>query len=416
MASVSIVIRAKNEASATFNRVKGDIRDFASDGQRAMAVIKSAQDALSKAMAGDLVGAAKSAATAFKALWAVVMSNPVVAVFAAAAAAIAAAALVVKGYKERMEEAAAATAEVGIEAGELYNRIDKIAGKDVESNVKRKAEALVEKGDRRNILINKESAERFAESDKAAAIAAAAELERLGSKATDGDKEYAKRRADAYERAQAQVKIWEKALENLEKANADAAAAAQKAGEEAAEAQRKAAEETQKAADARRQAEWEMSQSIIEMNKKAERELLDNTADMREKQLAEARKSAEGQIQAAEAAAAAQRKIADAAATKAAELKRRAVDPEYRAEAEAAEKRAEKEEKAYQRAISKWKRGIRGRHLNAAVAAYKAEQEAIEEAKRAEAMDARAAELRESAERHLAKMEEEITALREAMV
>ncbi|NLE66568.1 MAG: hypothetical protein GX608_04020 [Lentisphaerae bacterium] len=380
-----------------------------------MAGIKSAHDALSKAMAGDLVGAAKSAATAFKALWAVVMSNPVVAVFAAAAAAIAEAALVVKGYKERMEEAAAATAEVGIEAEELYNRIDKIAGKDVESNVKRKAEALVEKGDRRNILINKESAERFAESDKAAAIAAAAELERLGSKATDGDKEYAKRRADAYERAQAQVKIWEKALANLEKANADAAAAAQKAGEEAAEAQRKAAEETQKAADARRQAEWEMSQSIIEMNKKAERELLDNTADMREKQLAEARKSAEGQIQAAEAAAAAQRKIADAAATKAAELKRRAVDPEYRAEAEAAEKRAEKEEKAYQRAISKWKRGIRGRHLNAAVAAYKAEQEAIEEAKRAEAMDARAAELRESAERHLAKMEEDITALREAM-
>ncbi len=415
MASVSIVIRAKNEASATFNRVKGDIRDFAGDGQRAMACIKSAQDALSKAMAGDLVGAAKSAATAFKALWAVVMSNPVVAVFVAAAAAIAEAALVVKGYKERMEEAAAATAEVGIEAEELYNRIDKIAGKDVESNVKRKAEALVEKGDRRNILINKESAERFAESDKAAAIAAAAELERLGSKATDGDKEYAKRRADAFERAQAQVKIWEKALANLEKANADAAAAAQKAGEEAAEAQRKAAEETQKAADARRQAEWEMSQSIIEMNKKAERELLDNTADMREKQLAEARKSAEGQIQAAEAAAAAQRKIADAAATKAAELKRRAVDPEYRAEAEAAEKRAEKEEKAYQRAISKWKRGIRGRHLNAAVAAYKAEQEAIEEAKRAEAMDARAAELRESAERHLAKMEEEITALREAM-
>jgi hypothetical protein len=415
VASVSIVIRAKNEASATFNRVKGDIRDFAGDGQRAMACIKSAQDALSKAMAGDLVGAAKSAATAFKALWAVVMSNPVVAVFVAAAAAIAEAALVVKGYKERMEEAAAATAEVGIEAEELYNRIDKIAGKDVESNVKRKAEALVEKGDRRNILINKESAERFAESDKAAAIAAAAELERLGSKATDGDKEYAKRRADAFERAQAQVKIWEKALANLEKANADAAAAAQKAGEEAAEAQRKAAEETQKAADARRQAEWEMSQSIIEMNKKAERELLDNTADMREKQLAEARKSAEGQIQAAEAAAAAQRKIADAAATKAAELKRRAVDPEYRAEAEAAEKRAEKEEKAYQRAISKWKRGIRGRHLNAAVAAYKAEQEAIEEAKRAEAMDARAAELRESAERHLAKMEEEITALREAM-
>ena len=34
---------------------------------------------------------------------------------------------------------------------------------------------------------------------------------------------------------------------------------------------------------------------------------------------------------------------------------------------------------------------------------------------RAEAMDARAAELRESAERHLAKMEEEITALRKAM-
>ena len=107
MASVSIVIRAKNEASATFNRVKGDIRDFASDGQRAMACIKSAQDALSKAMAGDLVGAARSAATAFKALWDVVMKNPLLAVFAAAAAAIAAAACIGLG---RMEEAAAATA------------------------------------------------------------------------------------------------------------------------------------------------------------------------------------------------------------------------------------------------------------------------------------------------------------------
>jgi hypothetical protein len=87
MSAVTIIIRAKNEASAAFSKVKGDITGFSQDSAKAMTGIRAANEALAKAMRGDLVGAVASASQAFKALWAVIVANPMVAVLAGIAAA-----------------------------------------------------------------------------------------------------------------------------------------------------------------------------------------------------------------------------------------------------------------------------------------------------------------------------------------
>ena len=84
---ISILLSAKDATASAFDRAKGGIKSLSDDTQKATSGMKAATEAVSKAMRGDLVGAAQSAASAFKALWSVVLSNPIAALVAVVAAA-----------------------------------------------------------------------------------------------------------------------------------------------------------------------------------------------------------------------------------------------------------------------------------------------------------------------------------------
>jgi len=244
MSAVSIVIRAKNEASATFARVKGDIKRFSEDGQKAMSGMKAANEAISKAMRGDLVGAAQSAATAFKSLWAVVISNPILIGIAAVTGAIA---LLVKAH----HDAAVAAEEQRRAVVELNDEIARTKGWDPPSVKKEIAEKAVETGDRA-----------FLEKMRSGYMAKSEDLEQRARTAGQlsaqdpGDK-LMKERAESYmaafKEAHNSLGIYEAAIAKLdgierkkieEKAKAD-----QKAIDDKLEADRKAAAERVKFAD-----------------------------------------------------------------------------------------------------------------------------------------------------------------------
>lgn len=244
MSAVSIVIRAKNEASSTFDRVKGDIKRFSEDGQKAMSGMKAANEAISKAMRGDLVGAAQSAATAFKSLWAVVISNPILIGIAAVTGAIA---LLVKAH----HDAAVAAEEQRRAVVELNDEIARTKGWDPPSVKKEIAEKAVETGDRA-----------FLEKMRSGYMAKAEDLEQRARTAGQlsaqdpGDK-LMKERAESYmaafKEAHNSLGIYEAAIAKLdgierkkieEKAKAD-----QKAIDDKLEADRKAAAERVKFAD-----------------------------------------------------------------------------------------------------------------------------------------------------------------------
>lgn len=87
MAVVSIILTAKNAASEAFNKVRGEMASTAEEAKDMATGISHANEAMSKAMRGDLVGAAKSASAAIKALWAALVANPFLAVAAAIGAA-----------------------------------------------------------------------------------------------------------------------------------------------------------------------------------------------------------------------------------------------------------------------------------------------------------------------------------------
>lgn len=244
MSAVSIVIRAKNEASATFDRVKGDIKGFSEDGQKAMSGMKAANEAISKAMRGDLVGAAQSAATAFKSLWAVVISNPILIGIAAVTGAIA---LLVKAH----HDAAVAAEEQRRAVVELNDEIARTKGWDPPSVKKEIAEKAVKTGDRA-----------FLEKMRSGYMAKSEDLEQRARTAGQlsaqdpGDK-LMKERAESYmaafKEAHNSLGIYEAAIAKLdeierkkieEKAKAD-----QKAIDDKLEADRKAAAERVKFAD-----------------------------------------------------------------------------------------------------------------------------------------------------------------------
>lgn len=84
---ISILLSARDATASAFDRAKGGVKDLAKETQTATAGMKAANMAYAKAVSGDLVGAAKSAATAFKALWSVMLANPLAAVAAIAVAA-----------------------------------------------------------------------------------------------------------------------------------------------------------------------------------------------------------------------------------------------------------------------------------------------------------------------------------------
>ena len=80
MADASIILSAKNGASAVLQQVGKDMKSMAESGDQSAKIVGNASQAMQKALAGDFVGACKAAMGAWKALCAALASNPVTAV------------------------------------------------------------------------------------------------------------------------------------------------------------------------------------------------------------------------------------------------------------------------------------------------------------------------------------------------
>jgi len=140
---ISILLSAKDATASAFDRAKGGIKSLSDDTQKATSGMKAATAAVSKAMRGDLVGAAQSAASAFKALWSVVLSNPIAALVAIAATAAVGLSKLWQSHKEA-EKAAKEHAEA---VAELRKELDELTSGTLIDKVKEQAKALSSDGD-----------------------------------------------------------------------------------------------------------------------------------------------------------------------------------------------------------------------------------------------------------------------------
>ena len=140
---ISILLSAKDATASAFDRAKGGIKSLSSDTQKATSGMKAATEAVSKAMSGDLVGAAQSAASAFKSLWSVVLSNPIAALVAVAAAAAVGLFKMWQGHKEAEKAANEHAAAVA----ELRAELDALVSGTLIDKVKEQAKALSGEGD-----------------------------------------------------------------------------------------------------------------------------------------------------------------------------------------------------------------------------------------------------------------------------
>ena len=141
---LTILFRAKNEASSTFNRIKTDVNKLNVDTVSAMRGMNAAQDAFSQAMRGDLVGAARSAATAFKALWATMIAHPLIALAAAAAAA----GVVIYKLIQHHRDAVRAAAEHRQAIQDLRDGLDNLVLGDTVDRIRAASKELEKAGDK----------------------------------------------------------------------------------------------------------------------------------------------------------------------------------------------------------------------------------------------------------------------------
>lgn len=232
MSAVSIILTAKSDAKATFDRTKKDIKSFSDDQNNAMNGMKSATDAVSKAMSGDMVGAAQSAAAGFKSLWMVVMTNPLIAVAAAAAA------VAVGLFKlwQRHQEAKKAAEEHAREIEKLRGELDALAGVEtvmdkVAAKAKDMADAMDEFGLRKQIQAIK---------DYKAELAGLADM-KLAEMSVMTDEKQIKAAREEYDKLVEKLntlndaqKEYEGALKDVRTAQEEAAKAEQKAADQAA--------------------------------------------------------------------------------------------------------------------------------------------------------------------------------------
>ena len=140
---ISILLSAKDATASAFDRAKGGIKSLSDDMQKATSGMNAATAAVSNAMRGDLVGAAQSAASAFKALWSVVLSNPIAALVTIAATAAVGLSKLWQSHKEA-EEAAKEHAEA---VAELRKELDELTSGTLIDKVKEQAKALSSDGD-----------------------------------------------------------------------------------------------------------------------------------------------------------------------------------------------------------------------------------------------------------------------------
>jgi len=229
---ISILLSAKDATASAFDRAKGGIKSLSDDTQKATSGMKAATEAASKAMRGDLVGAAQSAASAFKTLWSVVLSNPIAGLVAVAAAAA------VGLYKlcQSNKEAEKAAKEHAKEIEKLRGELDALAGVDtvmdkVAAKAKDMADAMDEIGLRKQIQAIK---------DYKAELAGLADL-KLAEMSVMTDEKQIKAAREEYDKLVEKLntlndaqKEYEGALKDVRTAQEEAAKAEQKAADQAA--------------------------------------------------------------------------------------------------------------------------------------------------------------------------------------
>ncbi|HRT22295.1 MAG TPA: hypothetical protein P5318_19470 [Candidatus Hydrogenedentes bacterium] len=248
---ISILLSAKDATASAFDRAKGGIKSLSDDTQKATSGIKAATNAVSKAMSGDLVGAAQSAASAFKALWSVVLSNPIAGLVAGAAAAA------VGLYKlwQRHQEAKKAAQEHAREIEKLRGELDALAGVEtvmdkVAAKAKDMADAMDEFGLRKQIQAIK---------DYKAELAGLADM-KLAEMSVMTDEKQIKAAREEYDKLLEKMKTLSDAQKEYEGALKDV----RTAQEEAAKAEQKAADQAAKNKAAQIEAERKLRMAIDE--------------------------------------------------------------------------------------------------------------------------------------------------------
>lgn len=151
---ISILLSAKDATASAFDRAKGGVKDLGKDSQSAMSGIKAASTAVSQAMSGDLVGAAKSASTAFNQLWKVISKHP----YMALAGAIGAVVLALPKLISYQRDAAAAADEHERSIVGLKRKLDELNGTDLLSNVKANIQSKIDAMDYAGIAADLELA------------------------------------------------------------------------------------------------------------------------------------------------------------------------------------------------------------------------------------------------------------------
>lgn len=369
---ISILLSAKDATASAFDRAKGGVKDLATDTQRATQGMKAAHEAVAKAMRGDLVGAAASASTAIKNLWSVVLSNPLTALVAVLAGAALAMYKLVQSQKAAADAARSHAAEVS----KLQAALDDLTLGTFMEGVGKTIKQMVSSKD---VQALKDELAEQEKQFKQNAEAAQEYVDKLAGMNKPDDKmsqreKWAKENTEAdLARVQQRMRDNKAAIGAYNKAIDDMAAGEMKAAEEALAARQKEAEELAKIQD---QITADLEKALADRNA-ATADALEESTRLAEEQLkAERAARKEAAAQAVEDAKAAAKAAAEAYATaqaNSAESFKRATDSGYRREQEKKEKdeakSAEKAQRAYQIALASGRKGIRGKHIDAALKA-----------------------------------------------
>lgn len=385
MADASIILSAKNGASAVLQQVGKDMKSMADSGDQSAKIVGNASNAMKQALAGDFVGAAKSAMGAWKTLCAALASNPVTAVAVAIGALVTGLLKGLSAWKEWTGEVKAATKA----NDEFLASLDRSRNGTLtpQEQVQADAAKYVEAGDRKTIerrlailRQNADAEEQQARDTQAALLKAQTTWTpgiwegmkgMVGAETREGEvkklttaRDEAKAALDA---TMAQIKTLEGALAKID-AN-EQAAAKKKAEEEAADAEKKRKEDEERAEKKRKEdeEETERKQKEIDDLRKEYEDLAEDKAAMEKKAADDAKKA---WIKAMQEAAAQQVKDAEAAANAALAAWNisgaDSASKQARRDQRQAERQAEKDARQQAQALARWENGARDRRATAA--------------------------------------------------
>lgn len=378
---VTMVIEAKNRASAAFDRVGKDAKKMAGDGSKAFEGLQNAQTAWQQALSGNLVGAIKSASMAVKNLFAAMLANP----FTALAAGIAVAIGAIAKYISHTRQAAEETRKAQKEAQAWRDEMEAIGGRDASSRAMARAESFRGKSSakiRTELMLQKGDMRVLAyEANEMFRLSQSAKVARRHGYSVEEAKEKAEQYKRAYADAAKVVEKLEKMLEAAHKAELDRIKEKERAAEEAAkkEAERRAESLREYLSASENMARID-SEFFDRREAEAKRAEEQNRAQLKAemKDFVDAKKA---EAKAAKDAVDAQKKIADKAAKAAADARERFLNKNAAKEDRERENKKKRDDRALEIALEKARKGkVTGPGIEAAIEAGKKAREARLEA------------------------------------